>query len=51
MMLYTTFTVAEVWKNIEEGNVESPETLEMTAELTIRGVFMLILEKDDGVWN
>tara|TARA_Y100001970_G_scaffold287553_2_gene412494 strand:- start:996 stop:1244 length:249 start_codon:yes stop_codon:yes gene_type:complete len=51
MIFYTTVTVAKAWQAVEEEKLESAETIEMTAELTIRGVFQLILEKDNGVWN
>ena len=51
MIFYTTVTVAEAWKTIEKEDLKQSETVEMTAELTIRCVFQLVLEKDNGVWN
>ena len=51
MLMYTTVTLADAYD--KHTDVDSPESkLTMaTADLTLQGVFKLILEKDNGVWN
>ena len=51
MILYTTHALTEIWKSLESEEKEKAIASEMTAEVTIRGVFQLILDRDDGVWN
>ena len=51
MILYTTYALTEIWKSLETEEPEKALASEITAEVTIRGVFQLILDRDDGVWN
>jgi len=51
MILYTTHTVSEAYKKITDCDSAEAKITEMTAEITIRGVFQLVLDKDNGVWD
>ena len=51
MILYTTATVVDAYKAVMGQDSQEARITEMTAEITIRGVFQLILDKDNGVWN
>lgn len=51
MVLYTTVTIMQAYEKISGNDTPEAELTQMTAELTLRGVFELILERDNGVWN
>ena len=51
MIFYTTAMTVEMWKKAEKANPEEPDALLLTASAmaTMRGVFDLVLDRDDGV--
>jgi len=51
MVLYTTSTIVQAFDKLDEAKTDEADIARMTAELTLRGVFELILERDNGVWN
>ena len=52
MIFYTTAMTVQLWKTAEEKSEEADALLlKSSAELTMRGVFDLVLDRDDGVWN
>ncbi len=53
MIFYTTAMTVEMWKKAEKENPEEPDALLLTASAmaTMRGVFDLVLDRDDGVWD
>jgi hypothetical protein len=51
MIFYTTAMTVQLWKTAEGKPEADAMLLESSAELTLRGVFDLVLDRDDGVWN
>ena len=52
MILYTVVTLVKTYDYIEEGKDEDQMKLtKITADTTLKGVFQLILEKNNNMWD
>tara|TARA_A100001011_G_scaffold218184_1_gene226110 strand:+ start:417 stop:659 length:243 start_codon:yes stop_codon:yes gene_type:complete len=50
MIVYTVSTIAKAYEHIEKGG-DSLELTKITADATLKGVFQLVLEKNNNVWD
>ena len=52
MIFYTTVQIAKVWTTLDAEEDPDKASLSLAAaEVTMRGVFELVLDRDNGVWN
>ena len=51
MIFYTTAVTIEAWKTAIDKPDAEAYILKTSAETTLRGLFDLILDRDDGVWD
>ena len=51
MILYTTATLVKTLQSLEDDQSKKADTTRMSVNLTLRGVFELILDKNNGVWD
>ena len=51
MVFYTTVTIVQAYEKVADLDSNDGEVARLTANVTMRGVFDLVLERDNGVWN
>ena len=51
MILYTVNTIMKTYDFIGEGDEEEKQLTKLTADATLKGVFQLILEKNNNMWD
>ena len=52
MILYTVVTLVKTYDYIEQGdNKDTMKLTLITADTTLKGVFQLVLEKNNNVWD
>ena len=51
MIIYTVHSIMETYKYIEQGDEDKLKLTKITADATLQGVFQLILEKNNNVWD
>ena len=52
MILYTVVTLVKTYDYIEKGDNEDKMMLtKITADTTLKGVFQLVLEKNNNIWD
>ena len=52
MILYTVVTLVKTYDYIAEGDNEDKMMLtKITADTTLKGVFQLVLEKNNNIWD
>ena len=51
MIVYTVSTIVKAYEYIEDGDEDRLKLTKITADTTLRGVFQLILEKNNNTWD
>ncbi len=51
MVLYTVVTLAKTYKFLDESDAEATKLTRITADATLAGVFQLVLEKNNNMWD
>ena len=51
MVLYTTVTLVKTYEFIAEGEPEKTKLTKITADATLSGVFQLMLDKNNNMWD
>ena len=51
MVLYTVVTLVKTYDYIAEGEEDKLKLTKITADTTLKGVFQLILEKNNNMWD
>ncbi len=51
MILYTTATLVKTYDFIAQGDEETLKLTKITADATLKGVFELVLAKNNDVWD
>ena len=51
MILYTVTTIAKAYDYIEDGDENKMALTKLTADATLMGIFQLVLDKNNDVWD
>jgi len=51
MIVYTVYNIVKAYEYIEQGEEDKLKLTKITADTTLQGVFHLILEKNNNVWD
>ena len=51
MIVYTVSTIIQAYEYIEAGDEDRLKLTKITADATLRGVFQLMLEKNNNIWD
>ena len=51
MIVYTVSTIIKAYEFIDEGDADKLQLTKITADATLKGVFQLILDKNNQVWD
>lgn len=51
MILYTTATLAKTYQFLDTDDADKLKLTKITADATLMGVFQLVLEKNNNVWD
>ena len=51
MIMYTVATIVKTYDYIAESDDEKMKLTKLTADATLKGVFQLVLEKNNNMWD
>jgi hypothetical protein len=51
MIVYTVSTIVKAYEFIDEGDADKLQLTKITADATLKGIFQLILDKNNQVWD
>jgi hypothetical protein len=51
MILYTVTTLVKTYQYIDDNNDKELQLTKITADTTLRGVFELVLQKNNNIWD